>query len=258
MKNGVNILLNNVNKSIRNIETMIMNMTISYNIVDVDPNINIEIKHLLEDMQSVLDYIAVSIHEKYCNNHKMKKIYYIYAKENETEIEYKKRFGRNFPDLYKQNKKIYKILEETQYFSDKTKWLIILNDITNEVKHNELFILKMEYERNVIISNNDTHASMLVEGNIDIHKYDNGYGVYGQGKVYVSGNSCVSVYSDGTIKIGNGTYNIETKESNNTNVQKYYYNVVKSKKYEVDIISLLKMIYQKEVNLARSIESNIY
>ena len=150
---------------------------------------------------------------------------------------------------------MYKELSNVQSFSDNTDWLIKLEGLTNEVKHNELCITKVKKEQNTVMKSDNT--SMRIKGNLDIQKTENGYGVFGEGAVYVGGEERVEFYSDGTIAVGNGTYNFDTKKSNNLNTEIYYENSIKSKKYNEDIIELLWLIFNKESQLISNLESFI-
>ena len=207
-------------------------------------------------MRSVLDYIAVDIHNKYCGSHTNEKIYFPYSNENEDEQKYISKVNRNFPNLYSNHYSLYKELSNVQSFSDSSNWLIKLAELTNEVKHNELCITKIQRERNVVMTSNDT--SIQIKGDLNAQKMENNrFGVLGEGSVYVTGNGRVGFYNDGTIVIDNGTYNIDTKESNNLNTEIYYENCVKSKKYNENIIDLLNLIFNKETQLISNLDKYI-
>ena len=104
-------------------------------------NLNINLKHILEDIRSILDYIAVALFNKYCYKNKPnKKIYFPYCTEDKKENNYSEMIKKNFPGLYENHKNIYYILSNCQHYNDSTKWLIKLSVLTNEVKHNNLYI----------------------------------------------------------------------------------------------------------------------
>lgn len=251
MQIGIKKLLNRVDADIKK-----LSKTISDHNSKLDEvNINIDIKHILEDMRTILDYIAVDIYNKYCGPRNYKKIYFLYTKNGEDEQSYISKINRNFPNLYGNHYDLYKELSNVQSFSDNTDWLIKLESLTNEVKHNELCITKVKKERNTVMKSDNT--SMRIKGNLDIQKTENGYGVFGEGAVYVGGEERVEFYSDGTITVGNGTYNFDTKKSNNLNTEIYYENSIKSKKYNEDIIELLWLIFNKESQLISNLESFI-
>ena len=217
-----------------------------------ETDINIDVKHILGDMQSILDYIAVEIYEKYYGQLDGK-IYFPYTKDSEKN--FIKYVQKNFPDLLERNKDIYEELANVQCFRDSSNWIIILMDLTNEVKHNNLYITKVKKEKNTLLKSDNT--SMMIKGDLKIQQMESRYGVFGEGKVYVSGNGRVGFYSDGTIEVGNGTYNVDTKETNKLNTEIYYENCVKSAKYNENIIDLLWLIFNKESRLVSNLESFI-
>lgn len=250
MQAGIKKLLDKVDKNINDFSTILKDENSKLDETDI----NFAVKHILEDMQSILDYCAVDIHNIFCSTHSNKKIYYLYSDENETEVDYIKRINKNFPNLYTNHNDIYNEMAKTQWFYDNTKWLIKLNGLTNEVKHNELYIVKVKKEKNTVMKSDD--ASMLIKGEMNIQKMGNGYGFYEGGSVYVDGDG-VGFYGDGTIVVGNGTYNVDTKKTHNLSISIYYENIVKSKKYDEDIIVLLKLIFEKEFKLISNLEKFI-
>ena len=223
----------------------------NYEMVELD----IDIKHILEDMGSILDYIAVNIYKKYCGYINGKKVYFPYSKENEDENLYISKVNKNFPNLISEHYDLYKLLSDVQAFSDNSKWLIKLKDLTNEVKHNKLCIAKVAKERNIVMKSDDT--SMHIKGDLNIQKNQKGYAIYGKNSLYVYGQGKVCFYSNGIITVGNGIYNIDKKSSNNIDTKIYYEKILKSKKYDENIIDMLKLIFNKELQFALKIENMI-
>lgn len=220
-----------------------------------ETEICLEVKHILEDMQSVLDYIAVDIHNKYCSTHNFKKVYFLYTNEIEQESDFINKINTYFPKLYNNNFDVYKILANVQNFKDNSNWLIKLNDLTNEVKHNDLYINKIEQKKNTTLRSED--ATMLIDGDLKMQKTTNGYGVFGTGSVYVGGTGNISFYANGNIAIGSGTYNVDTGEKNGVETEIIIKNVVKSKKYDESIINILNLIITKEKELIDNLEQYI-
>lgn len=250
MRSSITKILDNTSSKMNKLEKNFLN-----NNLELDETyINIEIKHILEDMQSILDYIAVDIYKKYCNNTK-RKIYFIYSSINENESQFITRMNKNFPGLHDNYPLIYNLLSNVQSFNDKSNWLIKLNDLTNEVKHNELYINKVEKEKHISFQSNDT--SMQIVGDMSIQKFGNGYGVFGTGEVYVGGEGNISFYDDGTVQIGNGCYNVDSGETYGVEKSISFVNIIKSKKYDEDIINILKLIRDKEKLLISNIEKYI-
>ena len=220
-----------------------------------ETEISLEVKHILEDMQSVLDYIAVEIHEKYCPNHNFKKVYFLYTNENEQETDFINKINTYFPKLYSNSINVYNVLASVQSFKDNSNWLIKLNDLTNEVKHNDLYINKIEVKKNTTLKSKDT--TMLVDGDLKIEKFNDGYGVFGTGAVYVGGSGDISFYGNGDVAIGSGTYNVNTGKKNDVEIEIVIKKVVKSKKYNENIINILDLITAKEKELIDNLEQYI-
>ena len=246
MRTEIEKYINIIKKDIKNLSSQI-----SYKNCEIDEtNVNIEVKHILEGMQSVLDYMAVDIYEKYYGPHDGKIIYFPYTKRNEEY--FKIQVNKYFPNLYDNHQDIYGELAKTQCFNDKSNWIIKLKSLTNEVKHNELYITKIKKEKNVVMKSNDT--SMLIKGDSKIQKMGNRYGIFGPASCYIGGKGRVGFYSNGTIKIGDGTYNVDTKKTTDLTIETYYEYSVKSKEFNEDIIVLLNQIFNKEVQLVSNLE----
>lgn len=173
----------------------------------------------------------------------------------DNESQYINMMNKNFPDLSDNFPDVYDLLASVQSFNDKSNWLVKLNDLTNEVKHNDLYISKVEKEKHTSFKSDDT--SMLIVGDMSIQKNGNDYGVFGTGEVYVVGEGNISFYGDGTIQISNGSYDVNNGETNGVKKSVSFINIVKSKKYDEDIISLLKLIIDKEKILVSNIEKYI-
>lgn len=251
MRVEIKKILDNVNSNLNKLEEKLLDDELKLDETDI----NIEIKHILEDMRSILDYIAVDIYKKYCNNIP-KKIYFIYSRVGENETQYLTKMNKNFPGLYDKYPYIYKLLSNVQSFNDNSNWLVKLNDLTNEVKHNNLYISKVEKEKHTLFQTNDT--SMQIVGNMSIQKNGNGYGIFGTGNVYVGGKGNVSFYGNGIIQIGSGSYNINNGETRGIKKDISFINVVKSKKYDENIISILKLIINREKLLILNVENYIW
>lgn len=251
MRKAIYTLYSNIENNLDNLKQTVRDESIEF---DVDI-ISMDIKHILEDMQSILDYIAVDIHRMYCPMHNLKKIYFVYSSELEDEIDFQKRISRNFPKLYDDFKDIYDVLASTQSFSDNSNWIVKLNDLTNEVKHNELYISNVKLKKNTTLSSEN--ATLQVVGDLSVKKVDNGYGVFGTEAVYVCGNGKIGFYSDGNLAIGNGVYNVDSKMSKGIKIEYYEYKMLFSKKYNIEITSILSLILEKEKQLISALEKYI-
>lgn len=219
-------------------------------------NLNINLKHILEDIRSILDYIAVALFNKYCYKNKPnKKIYFPYCTEDKKENNYSEMIKKNFPGLYENHKNIYYILSNCQHYNDSTKWLIKLSVLTNEVKHNNLYIAKKKIENEYILSNSNNQLTS--KGNFWVKGDTNGYEVFGTGEVYFSGTEQAFFYSNGDINIGNGHYNVITKEKNNMTLTHNKISILSSEHFDDDVMSILSNIITKTENLILKIQNYI-
>ena len=192
-------------------------------------SISIQIKHLLEDLRSTLDYIATDIYNKY-NKNPDRKIYFPYVENGKTEEEFDKYFNKNLPNVKKDNIRIYETIRDIQSFNGKL-WLSELMILANSIKHVELKINKIHIEEHTIATDGETATKVV--GNISIQKTgDQQYNVFGDGTVFVNGPGQVSFYSDGIVKIGNGIYNINDKSTNNLQIKQSYINKLFFKKLD--------------------------
>lgn len=226
---------------------------------NLENNINelsINLKHILEDLRSILDYIAFDLFNKYCSNiNPNTKIYFPYCNEDKNEVDYSKIIKRNFPGLYENQKNIYSILSSCQHYNDHSKWLIKLAGLTNEVKHKNLYIAKVKIENENILNNSNN--KLTSRGNLSFQESSSGYEVLGTGEVYFQCSEQALFYSDGNIYIGNSNYNVLTKEKNNITVNKNKIYTLYSTKFDEDVISILSNVIKKTENLIFKIEEYI-
>ncbi len=184
-------------------------------------DISLQIKHILEDLRSTLDYIAIDIYSKY-NKKTKSKIYFPYVKEGKTEEVFDKYFNSNLPNVKENNIKIYEIIKNIQPFTGKL-WLSELMILTNNIKHVELKINKIYIEKHTTATDGKTGVTVI--GDTSIEKIaDEQYGVFGEGQVFVSGEGSISFYPGGIIKVGEGSYNIDNKTKNNLKVKQSFVN----------------------------------
>jgi hypothetical protein len=116
----------------------------------IKPQFQLEVKSFVENLRSALDYCARGLFEKYAESKKANpKIYFPYAKRGDD----RKRFRddiveRCIPGLLASRPDIVDHLETYQFFGNSGNWLLILVDITNEHKHEQLTPqLAKEYKR---------------------------------------------------------------------------------------------------------------
>lgn len=110
------------------------------------------LKNVLENMRSILDYIAQDILNKLKqnpkNNELSDKIYFPYGQK---ENHFKKNIKRNFPTLKKDMPELYDLIESIQPFKLKDNWIVNLCELTNEVKHNNLS--KTKDDKSITVKN---------------------------------------------------------------------------------------------------------
>ena len=108
----------------------------------VRPALLVEIKNLMENLRSALDYVAVALFTK-CgqSNRADPKIYFPYATEGQTLLEFRNanRIDLSIPGLSNKRPDIVAKLESYQAFADpKNAWLPRFMDLNNENKHQQL------------------------------------------------------------------------------------------------------------------------
>lgn len=185
-------------------------------------NISIRIKHILEDLRSALDYIANDIYYRYNKRDKERKIYFPYTKKGKNEADFERTFNNNLPNVKEKNKQIYIIIKEIQIFNN-CEWLVNLMMLTNNIKHVKLRINKIKKEKHTTVTDGKTTVSVI--GNTEIRQMgEERYGVFGEGEVFVNENGVVSFYSDGIINVGEGSYDINDKITENLQIDKFEIN----------------------------------
>ncbi|MHB9052423.1 MAG: hypothetical protein ACYC5F_00305 [Thermoleophilia bacterium] len=102
----------------------------------------IDVKNLMENLRSCLDYAAQDIYETIVAPHRtatgLNPVNRVYFPYGETKEKYDDSIVRNLPGLDSLNPAVYRILESVQPFSASTNWLIDLCSTVNDNKHNSL------------------------------------------------------------------------------------------------------------------------
>lgn len=106
-------------------------------------SLRIDIKNFMENLRSVLDYLAHDIYDikikpvrEAAGKPPIKKVFFPYGKKTKNDFE--SRIGACLPELDKINPALYSILESIQFHSSNDSWLCDFCDITNEKKHSSL------------------------------------------------------------------------------------------------------------------------
>lgn len=102
---------------------------------EIHPQLKIEIKNYLENLRSVLDYLAKEIHERYCS----KKTKTYFPTSCNDRYAFANHMRRYFPGLEVARKDIYDKLESYQlYVPNAPKCLPLFASLVNENKHDRL------------------------------------------------------------------------------------------------------------------------
>lgn len=108
----------------------------------IEPKLLIEIKNLMENLRSALDFTAHGLFNKYGNSTKSDiKIYFPYATEEQSGSDFQKqnRIEKCIPGLSSSRPDIVAKIESYQHFSDpNNRWLPQFMDLNNENKHQQL------------------------------------------------------------------------------------------------------------------------
>lgn len=149
---------------------------------DISYKLKVEIKNYLENLRSVLDYLANEINEKYCTT-KTKAYFPMYCKDS---TRYGKFMERYFPGLKDKNRSLYNLLESYQPYAPKA--LSVLSSfgiLVNENKHEELSPQTKEEKRGLKLDFRGGGGITLLPG----------ASIKGTGRI-ISGRSTISLNGD--------------------------------------------------------------
>ncbi len=140
-KEQVSALLSHIKDDLYKIESKYKDALKDKTIPD---SLRIDIKNLLENLRTILDYLAHDIYEQKIQpsrraNGKQdidnKKIYFPYGK---TLNDFRSSVGSRLPELDSIDRGIYSLIESIQPYLAGDNWLCDFCDITNEKKHRSL------------------------------------------------------------------------------------------------------------------------
>lgn len=135
------------------IEDLIAEVSEKVNLICVQTNYEeikkVTIKNTLENLRSILDYIAQDVLNALNNLTPINtKKYFPYGK---TQVEFENSLNRNsFSHLSNLLPEVYELFLAQQPFVNNDNWLIDLCNLCNEVKHNNLVSSQEQKETNVI------------------------------------------------------------------------------------------------------------
>lgn len=121
----------------------------------VSTSLQIDIKNMMENLRSSLDYLAHDIYEevimparKLTWLKELDKVYFPYGK---NENDFKSRIGASLPNLGWLHPIIYTLIENLQFHKSGDNWLYQFCEIVNEKKHNTLTPQTREESRSLDI-----------------------------------------------------------------------------------------------------------
>lgn len=130
----------------------------------IEPELLIEIKNLMENLRSALDFTAHGLFNKYGNSTKSGlKIYFPYATENQSKSDFQKQNGieKCIPGLSTSCPDIVGKIESYQYFSDpNNRWLPQFMHLCNENKHQQLTPQKRAEIKELKLTSGGTSISL--------------------------------------------------------------------------------------------------
>lgn len=105
----------------------------------IDLSLQVQIKNILENLRSALDYVAVKIYDKCSSSKAASKIYFPIARKGAKGSDFVSIVEKNIPDCLKTRPDLVKLLESFQEFTNPNNdWLPDLATLCNENKHVQL------------------------------------------------------------------------------------------------------------------------
>jgi hypothetical protein len=120
---------------------------------NITADLRIEIKNFINNIRSILDYLACDIRERHCpDQNPDDKFYFPIYIEKEKFRPY---ISKKYAGLEKSANDLFNYLEDLQPFNNKNfKWLHQLNEINNQNKHNKLVEQVRVESKQVTVSSN--------------------------------------------------------------------------------------------------------
>jgi len=139
---------------------------------EIKPQLLIEIKNLMENLRSAMDFTAHGLFEKYgSSTSKSPRIYFPYASLSQSEAEFRrsKRIDACIPGLSVNRPDIVEKIISFQHFSDKrNQWLPVFMQLNNENKHQQLTPQIRKETKELRISSGGASISMGSGASISI------------------------------------------------------------------------------------------
>lgn len=104
------------------------------------PFIKIKIKNILENCRSPLDYVSNYIFITYCKEEykSRERKFNVYYPNRSNKKDFDKCIDSYYRSLPRKRKDVMQLLEDSQPFPNRNKWLADLNKLNNGNKHNKL------------------------------------------------------------------------------------------------------------------------
>lgn len=108
----------------------------SLELKEIPGRLCVQVKNVMENLRSALDYMALDVYESLPNQKNSKpKIYFPYGKDK---VDFDSMVKKYFSSLEVVNPDIYFLLENMQPYKQGSTWLCDLCQITNDHKHDSL------------------------------------------------------------------------------------------------------------------------
>ena len=152
-------LVKHAKNQLHNIQPVYQN---SLNNKEIDSHLLIEIKNLMENLRSALDFTARALHQKHVKPLKsVRNIYFPYVFESHTNLDFSKRIKKCIPSLSKSRPDIVAKIDSYQhYHGENNKWLPRFMELNNENKHQQLTPQKKREFKQLRISSGSTKIIM--------------------------------------------------------------------------------------------------
>jgi len=154
-------MLEHIDKDLASLEN---EYTSSLRAKELPASLAIDVKNLMENLRSCLDYMAQDIYEIVIEPHRskaglkpLKKAYFPYGK---TKADFDGAVTKNLPDLSSLSPNVYGILESIQPFNAGITWLVDLCSTVNTNKHDSLSPQERSERKAYTVGSKDGSASI--------------------------------------------------------------------------------------------------
>ncbi len=160
----------------------------------IPPNLQVKIKNFLENLRSILDYLAHFLHDTYTNCNRSHKIYFPFGK---TEKNFEENFKKNLHNI---NFKFKNLIRSIQPFTQ--EWVDKFLKLVNEKKHRRLTPQIRKESKRIVISEGNVGISIGEGASIKIGRDATisiaGKRIYGGQEISVNSNI---IYADPGLNI---------------------------------------------------------